>query len=632
MRYLWHSLRFVLRLLRNAVWLVGLASLLLLALLYVSDRPVPRKALTSLLDKLSPDDNCLDARDASFGLRHGLILRNVRMLPKRVADPAWLSADELRVYGALRPGRPPSEWVDTVLAHGVHLASLPTPADRHLATNAVPFTTTIAPMRVDLVDASILGLPFKRVQGLLKQENGSYIIEDLHVTWQESRWNEEASGAIRYNPATGEVEGHLAGRTVPERLYPLFSLLEANDVAEIAGRFGFKSKPIEVETRFRIAPAEPRCELRVTLSVADCTYNGVPIRRANAVITAEGARGLDRVSIEPLSCEHAEGRLSGGLNLDLIGSNITVIAQSDMPIDPLLRIIDLPFRPEQAGVSFASPPRLTISGQIPLNGASAGINLSGTLAAASATIRHIPLQDLSCTYAVVSNSYSLRGLQAKTAGGGIGGTLRLDILPGTTVQTNYQTSVRLDKLDIETLSDTFGITNRASGKASGAFDLASSTGPAHWSDLSGSGEVVIENGILSRIPLFAGLTDYFARNIPGVNLLVNQSEAHLPFQITNGVLRSSNVLIEGDVFSLGGEGTYSFPSDLLDFSIRASVFRRRTWLGQITHFVSMPFAKLLLEFRVRGSASAPSWEYRGILERIVDTVGDAVGGRKDVPP
>ena len=635
LRYLWYGFRFFLRLIRNAIWCVGFAVLVLLTVLYVSDRPIPRNALNSVLDRLSTDDNCLDARTASFGLRHGLILRNVRMLPKRVADPAWLSADELRVFGTLRPGRPPREWVDTVLAHGVNLAALPVTPVGNRATHGDPSAAPmpeIAPMRFDLVDATFLGLPFKRVQGLIRQENGTIFLDDLRVSWQESRWTEEASGSVRFNPATGFVEGQLAGRTIPERLYPLFRLLDATNVTEIAQRFVFTTQPVDVETRFRIAPNEPRSELRVTLSVAQCTYNGVPIRRAGAIINAEGGRELDRVVIQPLSCEHADGRLSGGLAIDLRGSNIEVMAQSDMPLDPLLRIIDLPFRPEQSGIVFTAPPHLTASGHIPLNGHSAGIDLSGTLAATSAVVRHIPVQDLSCSFAVVSNSYSLRGLQAKAAGGGIGGSLRLDVLPGVVAQTNYHTSVRLEHLDIATLSASFGLTNRASGKASGEMELASCLGTRQSACLNGHGEILLENGTLSRIPLFAGLTDYFARNIPGVDLLVNQSEARLPFAISNGVLRSDNVLIEGDVFSLGGQGTYLFPSDQLDFTIRASVFRRRTWLGQIVHLVSMPFAKLLLEFRVRGPAAEPSWEYRGILERIVDTVGDAVGGKKDAPP
>ena len=38
---------------------------------------------------------------------------------------------------------------------------------------------------------------------------------------------------------------------------------------------------------------------------------------------------------------------------------------------------------------------------------------------------------------------------------------------------------------------------------------------------------------------------------------------------------------------------------------------------------------LLLEFRVKGTLGAPTWEYRGVLERIVDTVS---GGKKDTPP
>lgn len=624
---------------RAVVWTVGLLAIAVFCYFYVAERPVPRETLSRLLAKLSTDTDALDARSAAFGLREGLVLRKVRLMPKGVVAPEWFAADELRLSGGFRPDRPPREWIETVVAHRINISSLPPSliaggssgaSNANAAASAPP--SSIPPVHFDLVDAAFLGMHFKRLQGSFRQEKGVVYIENARIEWPGDRWAEEATGNVRFDPATGLVEGQIAGRTVPDRIYPLLHMLEANGVEQIARRFVFNSRPVEVDARFRVTPAEPHSELRITVSVADCTYNGEPVLRANAVITADGSNGLDHIVIQPLVCERADGKLSGGLTIDMPTSNIDFVAQSEMPVEPMLRILRVNFSPEKYGVVFGTPPRLTAAGRVPLDGELAGVKLAGSLLAPTATVHRIPLQNLQCEFGIASNSYSLRNVRATAAGGDVSGSISLLVPPGTDTQASYRTSFKVDHLDVETFAGQLGFTNRATGRAGAEVQLASCLGTNHARFLSGAGDVRVEKGVLARIPLFAGLTDYMVRNVPGVEFLVSQSEASMPFAISNGVLRSDNVLVEGDVFSVSGKGTYSFPADRLDFTVRTSIFKRRTWLGRIVQVVTFPFTKLLLEFRVRGPSSNPVWEYSGVIERIVDSVGDVMGGKKDSAP
>lgn len=631
MRLIRRFFRFLLGLVRGAVWVVGLVTIVVAGWFFVAERPVPRETLTRLLDAVGTDSACLDARDASIGLREGLVLRQVRLLPKRLADPPWLTADELRVVASVRPGRPPREWLESVIVHTLTVPALPAAASLGATSNAAPLhLSSLPPMRFDIVDANFAGMRFKRLQGCLRQEAGATIVEDVKITWPGDRWPEEAHGSVRYDSATGHLEGQVSGHTVPERLYPLFRMLHANDVETICRRFAFRSAPATVETTFLVAPERARTELRVTLSVDDCIYSGVPVRHANTVITAEGSNGFDRVDIRPLVCERDDGTLSGGLTYDCVRTNLEVLAQSDMPVLPLLRIVGLPASLAPRDLAFAAPPRLTIAGLVSLEGSSDFTRLDGTLAAATATVYRLPVQDLRAEFGIVSNRYTLRGVRASVAGGEVTGDFALLTTPGSS-QTAYRTEFRVRDVSIETLSAAFGVTNPPPGKASGDVELDGRLGPEADRNLHGQGDIKLEKGVISRIPLFAGFTDYLARNVPGVESLVSQSEARLPFAITNGVLRSDGVLVEGSVFSLAGKGTYSFPGDQLDFAVQASIFKRRSWLGTISRIVTLPFAKLLMEFRVTGPIGHPAWEYRGIIERILDSVGDAVGGKKGTP-
>ena len=150
-------------------------------------------------------------------------------------------------------------------------------------------------------------------------------------------------------------------------------------------------------------------------------------------------------------------------------------------------------------------------------------------------------------------------------------------------------------------------------------DLSSCFGTNHDRCLNGTGDFRLEGATLGHIPLFAGLTDYMQRNVLGVDQLINLSEATMPFAISNGVLRSDHVLVEGGVFSIHGAGAYSFPDDNLDFNVRATLFKSRTWMGSLFQLVSLPFSKLF-EFHVKGSADKPVWSYRSVTDQLLDTV------------
>ena len=247
MRLIGRIFGFLLSVVRGAVWLVGLATLAVIAWLYVADRPVPRQTLTRLLDKIGTDKACVDAREATLGLREGLVLRQVRLLPKHLADPPWLTADELHLVGSIRPGRPPQEWLESVIVHALAVPALPALGGAPTNHAVGLQLSKLPPMHFDIVDASFAGLRFKRVQGYLRQEAGATLIEDVRIEWPSDRWKEEAQGSFRYEPATGHIEGRITGRTVPERIYPLLRMLHAGDVETICRRFAFRSAPAEVE-------------------------------------------------------------------------------------------------------------------------------------------------------------------------------------------------------------------------------------------------------------------------------------------------------------------------------------------------------------------------------------------------
>ena len=88
-----------------------------------------------------------------------------------------------------------------------------------------------------------------------------------------------------------------------------------------------------------------------------------------------------------------------------------------------------------------------------------------------------------------------------------------------------------------------------------------------------------------------------------------ESSGSMDFQIHDGVLSTDNLLIEGDLFSMKGRGTYNLVTDKFNFVVRANIFKQKTIAGKISRLVTLPFSRLLLEFKVFGSLENPDWSY-----------------------
>lgn len=139
--------------------------------------------------------------------------------------------------------------------------------------------------------------------------------------------------------------------------------------------------------------------------------------------------------------------------------------------------------------------------------------------------------------------------------------------------------------------------------------------------LNGQGRIEIKDGHLLQLKLFAGLTKLLADYVPGVDFLVEQSQASADYTIENGVVKSDNIYIEGGVFSIKMYGQFDAPKDDLDFTVRVQFLKKDSLLGKyFLHPVTWPFTKLLLEFKMTGSPSDPHWSYVSVLDRVLEVV------------
>jgi hypothetical protein len=70
------------------------------------------------------------------------------------------------------------------------------------------------------------------------------------------------------------------------------------------------------------------------------------------------------------------------------------------------------------------------------------------------------------------------------------------------------------------------------------------------------------------------------------------------------------------------KGSCNLENDKLDFVVRANLFKQKTIAGRIIRLVTLPFNRLLLEFKLFGTLDTPEWSYANIIEKITDGIAD----------
>jgi hypothetical protein len=155
------------------------------------------------------------------------------------------------------------------------------------------------------------------------------------------------------------------------------------------------------------------------------------------------------------------------------------------------------------------------------------------------------------------------------------------------------------------LSGLFDRKSDDTGKASLTLTMGGDFLTNTVASLHGSGDARVRKSQLYRMPIFAGFTDFMARNIPGVNFLVSQNDLDTKFSIGDSRIHFSRLRIEGAIFSIAGDGDY-WLDDELDIGIKVHLLKHDAWVGSVLKVVLYPVSKLF-ELEVTGPLSDPKW-------------------------
>jgi hypothetical protein len=178
-------------------------------------------------------------------------------------------------------------------------------------------------------------------------------------------------------------------------------------------------------------------------------------------------------------------------------------------------------------------------------------------------------------------------------GGGIALKADASVAPG---DSRYGAAVHLEKVNFETLTKTYFGYEGSKGQITADYAFRDLGG--HEKAMVGQGNLLIQNGNVLAMPVMGPLSALLNDIIPGMGYQPAH-KASANFTLENGVINTSNLLIEGTGFSMIGHGDIYYLDDRMNMSIRLNA-------KGLPGLLLFPVSKIF-EYESVGSAKNPKW-------------------------
>ena len=591
--------------------------------LFFREQRVPADWIVSAVSSHMPSNIVFKCDSAAFGFRRGARMRGVRLYDRERTDPvkAVVSADSASVDFFLRRVRIVGLKVPR-LHDGYYL---PGNIERNGRLDVeIP---AIPSFSLTLIRPDVLGIAPERVVATVKTKTRRVEFEDVSVSWPDIDRAMSVNGSVYIDFDEQRFHAVARGEARQSHIRPLLVTLDVPSAVTYMDAFTGVTEPVPVSASWDVNLVNNDFRMHLDLHPLLGRYNGVPMRRVDGGLGLEVCtRGTNLncvTTVGPLSALDPKGRTLDGRLVVVVTNDMTRLefdVKSGLALKDLLSIADCLNDGTLDCVSCETPPEITVVGTLlPDLAMQAENNLHGTVAFKRGVFFESPVEDVAFSYSYVGDTISFDDISLRgKEGGRYTGKAKLNVSASDPDSASFSMvfSCRDGSLGeiAEALGSDFGGRH---GIVNSEVEVSGLISTNLYSHLNARGKVRVTEGRLAQMKLFMGLTDYLAANVPGVASLVNQSQASVDYTITNGVFASDNILIEGAVFSIKASGTYDIPADKLNFTVRLQLLKNDSFLGKLVHPVMFPFTKLLLEFRVTGSAEDPKWDYISVLDRIL---------------
>ncbi len=488
-----------------------------------------------------------------------------------------------------------------------------------LSQVVIPYFRNVA---LCLIRPNVLEVRANQITGQLSTENQILRFHDLKGIIDEDGQLAEADLSVDIHGGT--ISASIRGFIFQTRLNGIWRALDFPIIETYSNKFKL-NKPAWADCDFTVGLDKYRniFHLKVDIvSSAGGTYCGVPFDAAEGTIRCSGI--WDAVTIIDPIIAKRNGRViaSGALRLDCPNNRFSFRASgSGLQPDECFRLIDLPFTKVIPEIRGIVPPEITIEGSLPLltEQTPAGVHLKGhVLLSQGGTFQGIPTTRAEGSLSMANGRFQLDHLSLSfPKDGSLSGTLMLDI-PESAAYTDLSADLSVDSIALSLLSTPFTFEVLPECSVSGTLLLRCRTDNTLKQSLSAIYDVTLGGGLITRVPLFSGLTDLIAEHIPGVSALTDSSSAHLTGTAQGGLFTIPHFSLTGDLLSIDGNIAYNLPDDTLSARLTAGNFKQGSIIGTLTRWMTLPVNRFLWEIVVSGSLTNPDWHLVTFAEKLWD--------------
>jgi hypothetical protein len=476
---------------------------------------------------------------------------------------------------------------------------------------------------IHLRNAEIGGLHIRELRARYQRTAEGVALTGLSATLQ----NDDGAllhldGDIWYSRSDNVYSGEITIEGNPRLLVGPFADWGMRFTPELISRFEFKTSEPRCTVKFYRGGEDKRTWMaNGRFWMEDGTYKGVEVMRADCTYDFQIGPTVRIFEVSPLLIVREEGLALGGLTFDGSEGNRALEFDLSSTIDPhaLVEIVGVMTNMVSTNVLFEVPYRVNVKGLHDIKNPALS-RMSADVDFGAIETGEILLSNVSFAWSRHGFVDSFDDMRALFCGGVLEGEGYLAKPVGSDVTSAFF-SGDWRSIDLKTFADRLiGEDAHAfSGDMKGHLHLVGVTGAENHHSWAGNGDLRISGGQLLRLPVFGGLTKYMGKALPGVDLLLRQTDASASYRVSNERVLFDEVRVEGDVLSLLGKGQCDFDREL-DFAVELTFFRGHTLVGKIVRLPTFILSKLL-EFRVVGPMTSPHWYPVNFSKDLFERIG-----------
>lgn len=395
----------------------------------------------------------------------------------------------------------------------------------------------------------------------------------------------------------GDVRLRVDSRANP---MPLTALLGERDRANVAKMelefldppsIGFEARGPELDPAKLVATGR--------MQLGRTSIHGSPMDGASAELSFQDLA----LTLSDIRVNRPEGSGSGAFTYDFARRQVRLDGiRSTMNPFNVLQWADPKVAAETKPYRFKSPPEVTVGGIIGLE------DPGQTRLWANFTAPQgldYDLLERTLTFGAASGSLEFTGRRIKLdvpSARLYGGSVRLaaDIATGQP-GAEQKMDVELSRVDFETLTRLYFGYKESKGLVSGSYKFGFVPGKPE--QMRGAGNLLVEDGDVFAIPVLGPLSAVLGTILPGTGYQTAR-KATCDFRVAKGEIRTDNLDVTGQGFSMIGAGSLFYLRDAMDFSVRINA-------QGVPGVLLYPVSKLL-EYVSDGKLSDPQWRPRAL--------------------